>query len=371
MRQSFAEILKSVENGRARKMSGKIPAWAGNADIDIPSDLCLEQCSSQETAEYKASLIGSPAVLADLTGGLGADSWAFSKRAGRVLYFERNSELAEAARSNFAALGIDNITVTCAESDARLIASIPRPDWIYLDPARRDSAGRKVFLLEDCTPDVTELLPAIWERTDNLMIKLSPMADISLIAGQLGCRLKEVHVVGAEGEAKELLCILSATHDGGYTITAALPGTGTEPFTFRPEEEAGATFRQGCPEKGGYLLEPCATLLKSGAFKLACSRFGIGKLAAFTHLYCSSEPVFSPFFKTYRILDTADLGNASAKRFSKDFPQADVTARNIPMTSEQLRVKLKCAPSNDGTHIFGCTAGLTRMLIACRRISSI
>lgn len=352
-------------------MAAKLPVWADVAGLVFPSDLCLEQCSSQATAIFKASLIGNPGTIADLTGGLGADCWAFSKVAGKVLYFEQNTELASAAAGNFSKLGAGNITVTNAISDERLISTLDTLDWIYLDPARRDGAGRKVFLLEDCTPDVLTLLPSLWQKTSNIMLKLSPMADISMLAAKLGSELRKVHVVSSEGETKELLCILTKGNAEPYEIEVDMLGTGSS-MVFSPDEERTAMpSYSGSPSAGSFLHEPCAALLKSGAFRLPCSKWGLRKLAPFTHLYISEDELPSdaqPFFRSFRITEVLPMGSAAFKAFMKAYPKADVSARNIPMTSEQLRTKMKCAPSNDGTHIFGCTAGESRWLLACKRV---
>lgn len=371
MKPSFAQILQQVEQKRSHKMADKLPAWAGVGGLEFPTDLCLEQCSSQAAALFKASLTGSPATIADLTGGIGADCWAFSKVAGRVLYFEKNPELAQAAEGNFKKLGALNINVTNACTSEELIDGLDELDWIYLDPARRDNAGRKVFLIEDCTPDVLTLLPALWRKTDNIMLKLSPMADISMLAAKLGGELQKVHVVSSEGEAKELLCILRKGNTESYTIEVDIPDMDAR-MAFSPAEERSATpVFDGTPAAGQYLHEPCAALLKSGAFRLPCRKWGLRKMAPFTHLYLSDYGLpadAAPFFKSFLIQEVQPMGAAGIKAFARAYPKADVSARNIPMTSEQLRAKLKCAPSNDGTHIFGCAAGESRQLIACRRV---
>lgn len=370
MKQSFAEILRQEQLKRTSRLEAKLPSWASVPGMELPSDLCLEQCSSEPTALFKASLLGAPASMADLTGGIGADCWAFSKVAGKVLYFERNQELAEAARRNFQRLGASNISVSCATTDAALINALPPQDWIYLDPARRDSAGKKVFLLEDCTPDVLTLLPALWEKTSNLMLKLSPMADISLVAKRLGDGLTEVHTVCLGTEVKELLCILRKGSTDPYRIHIHNLDCGAR-MSFLPDDERNAEAAySGTPQQGMFLHEPCAGLLKAGAFKLPCKLWGLYKLAPLTHLYTSTAPLpedARPFFKTFEIERAEQMGGAAFRDFSKSYPKADVSARAIPMTSEQLRAKLKCAPSNDGTHIFGCTAGQSRWLLACRR----
>ena len=382
MKKSFADILSSLDSTRDRKLAAKLPSWA-EAGCTVPSGLSLEQCSSELTGSYKAGLIEKGTVLCDLTGGLGVDSWSFSKVCKQVHYFERNDILEAAAKENFARLGASNIGTTCTTVDAA--TELPECDWIFLDPARRaaDGSGKKVFLLEDCTPDVLTLLPMLWSRAGHIMLKLSPMADISMVAKRLNARcievlgrscLKEVHVVGLSGEVKELLCILDSSWDGNWKITAAsLAADGyPEEFTFSPEEETAAIAEYARPEELvplAYLFEPDPVLLKAGAFKFPCSRFGLKKLDTFTHLYTGTQPV-GELFKTFEIVDALPFDKRSIAEFSTRYPGADVTSRNLPLSSDALRAKLSSkgggAKATD-IHIFGLSCAGSRLLIAARR----
>lgn len=505
MKKSFADILGSLDESRERKLSAKLPGWAA-AGCRIPTGLSLEQCSSEVTAAYKASLIRlcaaadtdginrSP-MLADLTGGLGVDSHAFSRVCGKVSYFERDETLAAAAADNFGLLGVSNIEVHCATVDSD--SELPECDWIFIDPARRaaDGSGKKVFLLEDCTPDVLMLLPMLWSKAGRIMLKLSPMADITMVASRLCARcrevtgktcLREIHVVGVSGEVKELLCLMDRDWNAGWTITAvSLDASGYASsvlgaLTFSPEEEAsaearycsaaeleagaasylpagvaGGTAPAPSPYAHSLLLEPDPVLLKAGAFKLPCSRFGLKKLDRFTHLYLSGSPApaqtadagsdttasLAPasapapaadttpapsaatptgapapgLFKAYRILEVHPFDKAAIKELGSRFHGADVTARNLPLTSDALRARLRSSnparsgkaspkatampaspsiqaasapaadtlaktypaaeltsatPATGNVHIFGLTASGTRLLLVTGRIAS-
>ena len=446
-----------------RKLRDKVPQWWAVPSLRYPFRLSGEQCSSAETARYKASVALSAlsvlgltaaydsaggsdyannaknalceppkwpalrengpnrvmrATIADLTGGLGVDSWAFSQVFDRVLYNEMRPELAAAARHNFRELGLDNILVkSCTlgpgtkagtwhgegvPSSALSVAGVLgdfRPDIIFLDPARRSSDGRKVFLLEDCQPDVLQLLPELLAACPRVLLKLSPMADISLACTQLGC-VKQVHVVAADGECKELLLLLERGWNSPWSLTvyesgavaelglapqcAGLSGPGLQmkatpgPHDLpqiplegiidglgpSPKKRPGPKQEETWSKGGGamsqqFLFEPGKALLKSGAFDWPC-RFGLSKLGRHTHLYVSDALVedLAPFGKWYRILEVVPLNNKSIKDISARYPGADVTARNIPLGSEQLRAKLAGKPQPGaiaaGTvHIFG------------------
>ena len=370
MKQSFADILQGLDADRAQKVARKLPDWAavdaerraaGLDALEFPSALSLEQCSSSATARYKAGLVPAATVL-DLTGGLGVDAWAFAQAAERVVYFERNAELAAAAGRNFPRLGADNIEVRCEEVTPQ--TGLPEADLIYADPARRDAAGRKVFLLEDCTPDILTLLPLLLRKAPAVLLKLSPMADLAMLAERLGPSLQEMHVVELDGEVKEVLCLLcrqsapSAAEPG--IVIVRLYGQGAERILFRmsEEREADAVYAAGV-QSGDVLLEPCPALLKAGAFRLPCARWGLQKLAASTHLYVLPGTETCPgvpgdrFFKARRVLEVLPFGAAAFKALRRRYPRAEVTARNLPLGSDALRQKLGTAPGGD-VHIFGC-----------------
>ena len=424
MKRSFADILSSLDEGRAQKVARKLPAWAA-AGIEIPSALALEQCSSSATASYKAGLAAAAAnlscvglevgisrptrsrdfceqkserdlrgagvwggapfqvamgghgfagalpepakqlhLLLDLTGGLGVDSWAFSQVAERVVYFEQNAELAAAAARNFAKLGADNIEVR--NETVTPETELPEADLIYADPARRSAAGRKVFLLEDCTPDILTLLPMLLRKAPVVLLKLSPMADLAMLAGRLGPTLREIHVVESDGEVKELLCLLvrDAEPAEPQIIIAALPEPENR-FCFRAteEREAEAVYAAGV-QAGDTLLEPCPALLKAGAFKLPCARWGLRKLAPSTHLYLGEA---APFFKAWHVREVLPFGAAAFRQLKRQYPRAEVTARNLPLGSDVLRKKLGVAPGGD-VHIFACRlADGAAVLLVCSR----
>lgn len=399
MKRSFADILQGLDSDRAQKVARKLPAWAAVDGLEIPSALSLEQCSSSATAAYKASLAGQavstsrsgqlpdPAepcpisTILDLTGGLGVDSFAFSQVAERVVYFERNAELAAAAGRNFARLGAGNIEVRCEEVTPE--TELPEADLIYADPARRDAAGRKVFLLEDCTPDILTLLPMLLRKAPTVLLKLSPMADLAMLADRLGPTLSEIHVVELDGEVKEILCLLR--HDAAPSepeiIIVTLSGqAATAPedcLHFRLSEERAAEVQYAAEVRpGDTLLEPCPALLKAGAFRLPCARWDLLKLAASTHLYLlpgANQPLSAPgnpilpspgaktassapgnhLFKAHRVLEVRPLGAAAFKTLRKSYPRAEVTARNLPLGSAELQKRLGVAPGGN-VHIFGC-----------------
>ena len=364
-----------------RKLKGKMQEWCDEPRLVFPRRLSAEQCSSSATGAYKADfaaiIVSGSFKLADLTGGLGVDSWFFSKKASQVMYCEMLPELCNAAQHNFGVLGADNITVrnvaVSVESGAAdevfrtpgEILSDFCPDIVFMDPARRGEGGKKVFLLEDCLPDVLTLKDEIFKHTKHILLKLSPMADITMVCERLGRKCREVHVVAAGGECKELLVWMDKEWDGDYMIHAVELHKDGEPgvFSFAPAEEKTCNVAPGkIPADSLYLFEPGKALMKAGAFNLVAELFGLAKLGKSTHYYIFSGDAQSNLEdrlsqlkrhgKVFRIMRLEPLDKRSIKAFGKDFPKAEVTARNIPMDTDTLRKKLGVA-SGDDAHIFG------------------
>ena len=371
-----------------RKLKGKVQEWYDNPMLIFPVKLSAEQCSSSSTARYKASLAerimsGRKWKIADLTGGLGVDSWFFSQKAERVLYNEMQGVLCDASRHNFGILGADNIGISNSaignsseETSPSDLLTEFGPDIVYMDPARRGQGGRKVFLIEECTPDVLKLKEEIFCISRHILLKLSPMADISMACERLGPCCREVHVVAAGGECKELLIWLDREWAGEYSVHAielpdAYPDCGPHSFSFVPSEERKEAFISSEGEsRFRYLFEPGKALMKAGAFNLVSTRFGMPKLGRSTHYYLLSstgnDAEIKGLGKVYEILRCEPLNKRTLKEAGLDFPKAEVTARNIPMDTDTLRKKLGVT-SGDDAHIFGLKSDRQGNLLLCTK----
>ena len=363
-----------------KKLKGKVQQWYENPRLVFPLKLSAEQCSSSATGRYKAELAekiaGTPCwSIADLTGGLGVDTWFFSRKATTVIYNEMQSALCEAARHNFRALEADNITIVnstvTSETCNEVLSS--GPDIVYMDPARRGEGGRKVFLIEDCTPDVLTLKDEIFRHSRHLLIKLSPMADITMVCQRLGSTCREVHVVSSGGECKELLIWMDREWNEEYSINAVElhPDFPASIFRYKPSEEKSSTATMAAPAEG-FLFEPGKALMKAGAYNLICSRAEVGKLGKSTHYYVTDSQEkaegLRQYGKVFRILECQSLDKRTIKEIGSRYPMAEVTARNIPMDTDTLRKKLGIT-SGDDAHIFGLRSDLSgNLLIAARRL---
>ncbi len=373
----------------------KLPSWSENDELLFPKRLSLEQCSSELTAKYKRTIsrndeeaqcnisenqcrsVGEKRTLIDLTGGMGVDTSFLSDNFDETIYVESQAELCELAEHNFNVLK-KNIKVVNAKAED-FLTQCGEVDCIYLDPARRDEYGRKMVSLHDCSPDVAELQDLLFEKTNTVIVKLSPMLDIDIIKKELK-NIKEIHVVAVRNECKEVLVLCQRTTDNGQQtsskacsqlITIDLRENWSFTFSEDEEQEAVPTFAD---EIGKYLYEPGVACMKAAPFKLLSQRFNIKKLHRNSHLYTSDELVTDfpgrifevinvvPFDKKAKKIlsqQTTDNGQQSLEESSKLKAQssrlkASVATRNFPLSADELRKNLGLQDGND-FYIFGTT----------------
>lgn len=331
----------------------KIPSWYANDEIVYPSHLSLEQASSEDTALYKSSIISQGKNrFVDLTGGLGVDFSFFASNFTDAVYVEQNPELCILAEHNFRELGLKNFTViNVAAEDA--LKEISDVDVIYLDPSRRDGVGRKVFYIEDCSPDITKLQEQLLAKSDTIIIKYSPMLDISLAVKTLQ-NVREVHVVSVENECKELLFLLSKNRGECVFHTINMKKSGeTETFSFRQEEEL-----QSEPiyttELERYLYEPNASILKAGAFNTIATSFSIKKLHKNSHLYTSCEPVSNFPGRIFKVRQVFAPNKNNIRQFVSKTQKANISVRNFPMSVAEIRRQSGLKDGGD-VYIFATT----------------
>lgn len=331
----IAEQLKA-----RKKIFTRLPLFWKTKGIIYPSQTSLEQCSSEATGSFKTQIVKSEInknkiTIADLTGGFGVDSFFLSGMCESLTFVEPDLELLSLARHNHKILESPNITYHQKNAEEFLNENSKHFDLIYLDPSRRDVRAKKVFRLVDCQPDIKKILPDLFESTDFVLIKTSPLLDIRQGLTELN-HVKKVIVVSVDNECKELLFLLSKGNLNEPLIeTYNLDRFGgvKQAFSFTISEEKYCSSDFGEPKT--YLYEPNASILKSGAFKLIGQKFGLKKLHVNTHFY-SSESIKENF--PGRIFKIEQL-NFDLKSLSEG--QANVLTRNYPLKPEELKKKLK------------------------------
>lgn len=349
----------------------KIPSWAKVESVRYPSHLSMEQCSSELTARYKASLINGE-TFADLTGGLGVDCSFISQRFRKADYVERQNSLCELAVHNFAALGLRHIHVHCADGVSYLSQMTP-VDCLFLDPARRDSYGSKTVAISDCEPDIGILEPVLVEKGRKVMIKLSPMLDIAK-ALQVLKHITQIHIVAVHNECKELIILLEKSVEKSDCIGSEVciyckqivDNLLIPPFVFTLSEERNAMCEYA-DKVETYLYEPGVTLLKAGAYRLLALRYGVKKLHPNSHLYTSDHQVDFPG-RQFQVEAVSGFGKKELKTLLGGVEKANLTVRNFPASVTELRKKLKLKEGGE-IYLFATTLkDEERVLIKCSKI---
>ncbi|QSE98283.1 class I SAM-dependent methyltransferase [Fulvivirga lutea] len=319
-----------------KKAKSKLPTWYKTPQIIYPVKVSVEQSSSELTANYKATL-GKGNSYIDLTAGMGVDTWALSQRFAKGICLEQNQELARQTEHNLKALGVANVVVIHTSAEDFLDGNTESFDLIYLDPARRDANARKVFTLEDCTPNIVELLPALKKHGNQILVKTAPLMDINLSIKSLH-GVKEVHVVSVNNDCKEVLYLIDDhSNTEVKVVTVNLNGHAIEKFDFNLDKESELSVNYSPPKK--YLFEPNASIMKAGGFKSIATYYNLDKLHANTHLYTSDKLAENFPGRTFQI---DHLINYNKKEFHQlgIGNKANVATRNFKDSPEQIKKKL-------------------------------
>ncbi len=355
-------VLHQIE---ARQLlAKKVPSWSQNEDLLFPARLAIEQCSSEATATYKASLLGGNRFL-DLTGGLGIDSCFISAKFQHADYVERQPELCELARHNFEVLGT-NVTVHNAAAEDYLNDTDP-VDWIFIDPARRDVYGRKMVSVADCSPDVIQLQDLLLTKATHVMVKLSPMLDITQALSELH-HVEEVHVVAVNNECKELILIMKRDCNSATKLFCVNLLSEQETISFTIDEESACplSLADGVMR---YLYEPNAAVMKGGCFKTIASAYGMSKLHRNSHLYTSENLVTKFPGRIFEVRDCVPFNRNSRRLLPQDGSKFSISVRNFPLSAEQLRKLLKLK-DGDECYLFATTIkNDSKVLILCKKIN--
>lgn len=402
------EALVQIEGYQtARK---KLPLWTENPQLVYPPRISMEQCSSETTALYKQQVVRrllqglcGPLSMADMTGGFGIDFSYLAPLFDRAYYIEQQEILCRIAQHNLKVLGLKQAEVLHGDGVERMPEQAPLT-LVFIDPARRDQQGKKTVALSDCTPDLSAIQERIRSCSRFCMAKLSPMLDIHQALQELK-GVSEVHVVSVDNECKELLLILASGETENTTgiVTAGkrqetdgnlasetdkaeevaankLEDASTssnseqsnvkkpaetrifcvnlqkgeqQTFEYTAQEEASAEAVY-TDQPGAYLYEPNTSLLKAGAYKCLCARFGVRKLHPNSHLYTSDTLCADFPGRRFRVTGSRTFSKQDLKQIARDIPQANITIRNFPSTVQELRKKLKIKEGGD-RYLFATT----------------
>ena len=373
----------------------KLPAYAAHEGIVYPPHLNMEQCSSEATARYKAALVSrllaadvahtmpaddvahtmpadkvAETTLVDLTGGFGIDFSFLAPLFGKAVYVERNENLCAIARHNFNCLGLTHFEAINADGVAYLQQRVTEPAdsshrlIVFIDPARRDANGHKVFGIEDCTPDVLALKDRLMAVASCVLLKLSPMLDWHAAARAFRPYCREVHIVSVANECKELLLVLTpsvATDDAASSIRLVCANDAeifeqTVSFDLTPSNTssligAGAAEYRTAEVNyeplsidalvGAVLCVPNASIMKAGVFSALSHAFGVTAVDRDSHLFIGRQALKGFPGKRFRILGITTLNKRELRQHLSGMTQANIAVRNFPLSVAELRKRLK------------------------------
>ena len=287
---------------------------------------------------------------------------------------------------------------------------------IFLDPARRDEHGAKTVLIADCTPDVCQLLPSLMEKSQFVMLKLSPMLDWHKAIVDLDGKVREVHIVSADGECKELLLVLAPDgkpevqvfcvdilsrpdSEGQYPRSefvysiatnaqeeivennsklenstsvqptnstfniqhSTLPPATNSTFNIQNSKLPSATNLTLNIEhltlninNSTFLFEPNASVMKAGCFDEIARAYGVSAVSRNSHLFLSDREIDGFPGRSFAIDAVTTMNKRQLRQTISGMKQANIAVRNFPLSVAELRKRLKLNDGGD-TYIFATT----------------
>jgi hypothetical protein len=356
----WIKILNQIE--AKSKAKSKLPTWFATNNIIYPSKISVEQTSSEKTAQYKSSLISGENLI-DLTGGFGVDDYYFSQKIKSVVHCEINQELSNIVKHNYEQLNCTNISCQTGDSLDILIQLNKKWDWIYIDPSRRNEAKGKVFMLQDCLPNVPENLDLYFKYSNSILVKTAPLLDIA--AGLTELRnVKAIHIIALENEVKELLWELHKDYSGTITMqTANILKTKTEQFEFFLGETKDVSI-YNLPLK--YLYEPNSAIMKSGGFEEVVEFYNVFKLHKHSHLYTNSDLISFPG-RVFEIVKSISYNKTDMKSFLEG-KKTNITTRNFPDSVENIRKKWRIKEGGNQYCFFTTDLNDNKIVLICNKI---
>ena len=353
----------------------KLPKWAACDGVIFPPHLSMEQCSSEPTAQYKLNLamewaerVGHASSMTDLTGGFGVDFSFTSCAFAAATYVERNEQLCRIVEHNLPLLGLDNVTVVCADA-VEYLATLEPQTMLFLDPARRDEHGAKTVMLADCTPDVVQLLSKLLEKSRFTMLKLSPMLDWHKAVDDLQGAVREVHIVSVGGECKELLLVLSTVVESELKVYCADLSTASAPlslFVYTPGSSAPVANSKFKTQNSKFVHEPNASIMKAGCFDELAAAYGVSPVSRNSHLFLSDEPIEGFPGRSFVVERVTTMNKGELRKALAGIEKANIATRNFPLTVAELRKRLKIKDGGD-VYIFATTTAEGEHLLLISR----
>lgn len=358
-----------------KRAKEKFGTLIGNQDLIVPDSLVVQQASSYATAVFVASLIPELAVVADLTAGLGVNTVCFSIDSKFVYAVERDPDRARALKVNLELLDISNVQVDCMDCLEWLEHFPSNLDVAFIDPSRRSGEGKKLIRLKDCSPDLEEILPSLKEKTSRVIVKCSPLLDLTSAVREFPY-IKAIYIIEYKRDVREI--ILDINLDDKKNVVAhpsvscvILNKDSTESirnFSLADRDLNDKTpYLQGKTEvqQSSFVYEPSPSYMKAGFWGSLIREFpSLKKFGANTHLFYSKE-FYNHFpgraFKINGFYTSKDLKKMRGMNFN-------VISRNHPANANEIASRFKLN-SSETEYLIACTAGKDKLILGCSKMS--
>ena len=347
--QDFDIDFALIQIEARRKSRTKLPFFLSHPDFIFPTLLSAEQASNDAVARFHASLIPSSSRLLDLTAGLGIDDMTFAMNGVDVTACEIDSIKCEALLHNARVMAVsDKLSVVLDDSIDFVCSNCGKFDIVFADPARRNESGGKLHALSDCQPDIQSALKDILSISPRLLVKSSPLLDLSLILDTVN-DLHHIYVVCFKGECKEILIdVQNASSFSGVTVVDIdRDGEISRFHTDFNSYSTGLRVAMCDRNKAGdymYLYEPNAGIMKTGAWSSLLKKFpDLSKADVNTHIFLS-DVLYSDFpGRVMQIHSEPDKKYLKALKGKK----INVVSRNHPLSAPQIFKKFSLTPGSD------------------------
>ncbi len=356
---NWIDILNQIVS--KSKSKTKLPTFFATENIIYPNKISIEQTSSEKTAAYKAEIVSGNSLI-DLTGGFGVDDFYFSKNIKKVIHCEINSELSEIVAHNFKQLQATNIDCITGDSTVILNQLNQKFDWIYIDPSRRNDIKGKVFLLKDCLPNVPKLLDFYFQFSDRILIKTSPMLDLTAGLSELK-NVKKIHIIAVDNEVKEILWEIENQLMNKTMVNCVNISKNSSIFASF-FDKISKDCEYGLPKK--YLYEPNAAVMKSGLYHQIGVKYNLEKLHQHSHLYTSNHKI--EFSGRVFVVEQCLEYNKQEMKFFLENSKANISTRNFPESVENIRKKWKIKDGGDKYCFFTTSINEKKIVLICKQV---
>lgn len=316
------------------KAQKKLPQWVKQGCFFTPKS--LEQCSSPALAQFKANMFFGNTIV-DLCAGLGVDDVHFSQKFKQVIAIDADEELNELVNFNLIKLGVKNITRVTNTAEEYLKTVTSTVDLIYVDADRRVEAGAKSFSLTQSSPNVIELMPDLLKRSKTVLLKLSPLIDITYLRNSF-LNIKNIFVVGIHNEVKEVLVELTANHETTHALIKAIAVNDEGEITHCVSIASNSKNNE-ISSIVNWFYEPSNMVIKAGLVNELAAQNGLKIVSKNSHYMEGAHLVENYFGRSFSIVTKTPYSKSKVVAYLKhnNMNKANVSARNFVTTVVEIR----------------------------------